>query len=152
MSRLAQCHGCHGMLGGGLHVGSAIGKNVCTFPHSSLCRGGILDSDGWRACPPDFAPVGGNFSQFVDQNVAQPEGHYMQPGAAHSLVSTANLDQSAQDFGTPTNYVSHFANNLVEESVSTDTDAADLARFQQQANGEGARRKVIQERLRGRVW
>ena len=81
MSRLAQYHGCHGMLGGGLHVGSAIGKNVCTFPHSSLCRGGIPDSDGWRACPSDFVPVGVSYSQFGEQNVVQTGSQPVQPAA-----------------------------------------------------------------------
>ena len=46
------CHGCHGPVGGGAHVGSATGKNHCRFLHSSTCQGGIVEDESWRACPP----------------------------------------------------------------------------------------------------
>ena len=45
------CHGCHGPVGGGAHVGSATGKNHCRFLHSSSCQGGIVEDESWRACP-----------------------------------------------------------------------------------------------------
>ena len=45
------CHGCHGPLGEGAHIGSAVGKLRCTFTHSSLCKGNIVEDESWRACP-----------------------------------------------------------------------------------------------------
>ena len=140
MSRLAQCHGCHGMLGGGLHVGSAIGKNVCIFPHSELCRGGIPESDGWRGCPQDFVA-----------QALSPSTH--NPGLAnHDAQLDFSTDQQGQEFGTPANFSSQYARNLAEKNVAAITNGLDLLRFQKQANGEGARGKVIQERRPGRVW
>ena len=49
-----QCHGCHGSIGQGAHVGSGTGKNLCTLLHSNVCQGGIAESDAWRACPPNY--------------------------------------------------------------------------------------------------
>ena len=45
-----QCHGCHGSIGQGAHIGSGTGKNLCTLDHSDTCPGGIAESDSWRAC------------------------------------------------------------------------------------------------------
>ena len=45
------CHGCHGTIGDGAHVGSATGMNLCTLQHSLSCTGGIASSDSWRGCP-----------------------------------------------------------------------------------------------------
>ena len=140
MSRLAQCHGCHGMLGGGLHVGSAIGKNVCTFSHSSLCRGGIPESDGWRGCPLDFEPIGATSAQFLGP--ADTSAH------AQDILPADFPSNNLEDvFGTPRRYSSNFARGLDDIE-----QGADLVRFQRQANGEGARSKVTQDRLPGRVW
>ena len=137
MSRLAQCHGCHGMLGGGLHVGSAIGKNVCIFPHSELCCGGIPESDGWRASPQGYLP----------QAAVLPSHGQVQ------LDFDAQLNVSnAQEFGTQANFSSQFARGLAEDNGVAMTDDEDLLRFQRQADGEGARWKVIQERRPARVW
>ena len=52
--RMDVCHGCHGPMGEGRHMGSAPGKNVCTLSHSELCTGGILENDSWRSCPPSY--------------------------------------------------------------------------------------------------
>ena len=34
ISRMNTCHGCHGPVGEGAHVGSAVGKSRFTLPHS----------------------------------------------------------------------------------------------------------------------
>ena len=33
------CHGCHGQIGGGAHIGSATGTNLCRLEHSPSCQG-----------------------------------------------------------------------------------------------------------------
>ena len=38
-TRVTVCHGCHLVMGGGNHNGSAPGKNKCTLGHSDLCLG-----------------------------------------------------------------------------------------------------------------
>ena len=53
-TRVQTCHGCHLVMGGGNHIGSAPGKNVCSFRHSDLCLGGIPESDNWKGCPADY--------------------------------------------------------------------------------------------------
>ena len=55
------CHGCHGEIGSGAHIGSATGKNLCKIPHSSSCPGGVVEDGSWRACSTD---------QVVGQDVA----------------------------------------------------------------------------------
>ena len=52
--RTQTCHGCHRPLGDGAHQGSATGKNRCTLPHYFLCKGGIVDTISWKACPEDY--------------------------------------------------------------------------------------------------
>ena len=94
MSRLAQCHGCHGWLGGGLHVGSAIGKNVCNFQHSSLCRGGILENDSWKACPLDFVPAVDDYVQ------VQPLGTGAMSNPTQPQLDSLGQDQSDENFET----------------------------------------------------
>ena len=32
-----RCHGCHGIIGQGAHLGSGTGRNVCTLVHSNTC-------------------------------------------------------------------------------------------------------------------
>ena len=48
------CHGCHGPIGQGMHMGSAPGKQPCTLAHSLYCRGGIIEDESWRACPQGY--------------------------------------------------------------------------------------------------
>ena len=48
------CHGCHGPIGGGAHVGSATGKARCSLPHYLLCTGNIIEDSSWRSCPPNY--------------------------------------------------------------------------------------------------
>ena len=50
------CHGCHGVIGNGAHVGSSTGKNLCTRQHSHTCPGGIVDDSSWKACPIGYIP------------------------------------------------------------------------------------------------
>ena len=52
--RMGVCHQCHGPIGSGAHQGSALGKGVCTFGHSSLCRGGIPENESWAPCPDGY--------------------------------------------------------------------------------------------------
>ena len=61
------CHGCHGEIGSGAHIGSATGKNLCKFNHSSFCHGGILDDDAWRACPDDYVFAGQRVSPHTSE-------------------------------------------------------------------------------------
>lgn len=48
------CHGCHGEIGSGAHIGSATGKNLCRFLHSPYCQGGVVEDETWRACPQNY--------------------------------------------------------------------------------------------------
>ena len=48
------CHGCHGPVGSGAHMGSVIGKARCSLPHHILCRGNIIEDSSWRSCPPNY--------------------------------------------------------------------------------------------------
>ena len=50
------CHGCHGVIGSGAHLGSATGMNLCSLKHSSSCPGGYVDDHSWKACPPGYTP------------------------------------------------------------------------------------------------
>ena len=77
------CHGCHMPMGDGDHNGSAPGKNVCTFQHSALCRGGIPENDGWRGCPENYV--------------------YM----AHVPTSGFERTMDTVDFQQPSNFPSH---------------------------------------------
>ena len=54
LSRSKTCHGCHGDVGNGAHMGSAVGKERCTLPHSLRCPGNIIEDNSWRACPPGY--------------------------------------------------------------------------------------------------
>ena len=92
MCRTTQCHGCHGVIGGGLHNGSAPGKDRCTLLHSVSCQGNIPESDAWRACPnmrhPSFLS-GAGFSRTLDPNDFQT-AHSSTPQAANLFVQ-ANI-------------------------------------------------------------
>ena len=113
-------------------------KNVCTFPHSELCRGGIPSSDGWRGCPQGYAA-----------QAFSPSTHNQ--GHAYDDQLDFSTGQQGQEFKTQANFSSQFARNLAEENEVASTNGLDLLRFQRQANGEGVRKKVIQERRPGRV-
>ena len=75
------CHGCHGRIGQTQHQGSAIGRDLCTFPHSYYCRGGVIEDVSWRACPPDYV---------FDPNVDLAAG----PGFESTLGATNFLPPS----------------------------------------------------------
>ena len=50
------CHGCHGIIGAGLHKGSATGKENCILLHSATCPGDIAENASWRPCPQNYLP------------------------------------------------------------------------------------------------
>ena len=182
MQRIMTCHGCHLVIGGGEHNGSAIGKDKCTLPHSDRCLGGIPESENWRACPfgyvsnvgynvtgfsqtlgmGDFqsaeasTPVASNAStlQLQAPNLYQkspypsqvivPSSHQfpvdacLRPELDDQLPQQAPLDLGLDQHGQ------------VEQLVQHDP-AEDLLKFRRQANGEGARKKVIHERMPSRI-
>ena len=73
-----QCHGCHGSIGQGAHIGSGTGKNLCTLLHSDACPGGIAESAAWRPCPPNNVPhvISDNFGlDFAGQATSPGIGH-----------------------------------------------------------------------------
>ena len=94
-----RCHGCHGIIGQGAHLGSGTGRNVCTLLHSNTCQGGIPDSDSFRACPPTY-------SFCPDANAAASGGNMDYAGAAtpvnlNTSMSYAGNHPSSTPFSTP---------------------------------------------------
>ena len=134
------CHGCHGPMGQGLHNGSAPGKNVCSFVHSNLCKGGIPESDSFKACPDDYiymatVPTNG-FENTMNTVDFQPTSNQQYgPGFSTPAVSGDPSDQ----FLTPQNQ------QLLSNSGQVTADqqrAQDLDRLRRQAEGEGGRSRV----------
>ena len=117
------CHGCHGPIGEGAHVGSATGKNLCKFLHSPSCPGGILDDGSWKACPVGYVlgmvMSGTGFEQTLDTMDFRPE----------NLLSSSTPAAGLPAGGVPL------------------TSEADLLRFQRQAQGE-----AVRERMPGMVY
>ena len=180
MMRVMTCHGCHLVMGGGEHNGSAIGKDKCTLPHSERCLGGIPESDNWKACPSGYVCNvgydGTGFSQTL--NVADfQSAEASTPVVAHSStlqMQASNIYQQSpylgqvlasplqfpvDDFAPPesTDHVPRQGphdHGLSQHGVIDQlgqTDGVDLQRFQRQANGEGAVRKIIHERMPSRI-
>ena len=88
--KMVRCHGCHGQVGEGAHLGSATGKNRCSFRHSNDCPGGFIEDSTWQACPPDYIAgqvSGTGFehtipmqqSQVVDQSRGQTQPFFSTP-------------------------------------------------------------------------
>ena len=131
------CHGCHGVMGSGQHNGSVPGKDRCTLPHSSSCPGGVLEDDSWRACPTGYVPgVPMSMTGFED-----------------TLQYSDFLPRNNPEINS-TPVVSPLIHQLSQIRISAPTESArgasneeDLARLHRQANGEGARSRVIQERF-----
>ena len=87
------CHGCHSQMGGGAHNGSAPGKNLCTFLHSSTCAGGIMEDADWKGCPNDYIPGLISASGF-EQTLQQTDF-----GPPHSSTRLQGIPQPS--FSTP---------------------------------------------------
>ena len=123
------CHGCHGIIGDEQHKGSAIGKAKCILPHSSTCPGGILDDDSWRRCPPGYAP-----------------GIVM---SATGFESTLQYADFLPGTGLGQGSTPVVSDLVPHELLQTggDVGVEDVVRFYRQANGEGARSRVMQERF-----
>ena len=106
------CHGCHGPIGNGAHIGSQTGKNLCTRQHSIICPGGIINDVSWKSCPADYVPgmmrTETGFEQTMDTMDFNP----------------GNLLPSSS---TPAN--------------GQHTSEEDLLRFHRQAQGEGGRER-----------
>ena len=190
MQRIMTCHGCHLVIGGGEHNGSAIGKDKCTLPHSNRCFGGIPENDSWRSCPQGYVSNNGTgFSQtlgladFQVDNTStpvqasstsmqmQPVSFYESPqhnpdhsqhsqpdgiggmlGAVAGYMPENNQDQSPQFLEDQVQFLPDQPHDGDVMSLSQhNDDVTDLHRFHRQANGEGARGKVIQERVPSRV-
>ena len=190
MQRIMTCHGCHLVIGGGEHNGSAIGKDKCTLPHSNRCFGGIPENDSWRSCPQGYVSNNGTgFSQtlgladFQVDNAStpvqasstsmqmQPVSFYESPqhnpdhsqhsqpdgiggmmGAVAGYMPEITQVQSPHILEDQVQFLPEQINDGDMMSLSQEhEDIADLHRFHRQANGEGARGKVIQERVASRV-
>ena len=130
------CHGCHGLMGSGQHNGSAPGKNVCVLPHSSDCKGGVEEDDKWRACPLGYTP-GMVMSETGFESTLQYTD--FRPGNGTGQGSTPIISVRSQSVQLPL-------------LPGQEGDLGDLLRFQLQADGEGARRRVIQERIPGMMY
>ena len=87
------CHGCHGPVGAGAHIGSAIGKARCSLPHNILCRGNIVEDGSWRACPPNFVfdpnlvVSNTGFESTLNPSAFNPE---LEQGSTPNISSPAN--------------------------------------------------------------
>ena len=122
------CHGCHGSIGAGTHIGSATGKNNCIFVHSLACLGGIVEDATWKSCPDHYTFQG--FDQTLySQDFHTPQGPANQHSQAMAPPVYDGVDHvfGQQVYNTPT---------LSEEQLSQDRD-----RLQRQHNGEGSRQK-----------
>ena len=83
------CHGCHLQVGQGAHQGSAIGKNLCTLPHSLNCPGGIVEDNSYRACPPGYVFHGQLFPESAFLNTMnQSEFMSSTPATSQAVLST----------------------------------------------------------------
>ena len=169
-TRVQTCHACHRVLGGGNHNGSATGKNVCTLIHSELCLGGIPESDNWKACPVGYISNydynGAGFSQTLevqDFQAAQASTPAMSQESAFQQSQVRGLHQQAPDLREePAVHGQHTPRDsfgrmgaagqdwIGSPQVLTDS-FIEAHRFHRQANGEGARGRVIQERIPSRI-
>ena len=168
------CHGCHGPIGSGLHKGSATGKINCTLLHSYSCPGGIIEDDSWRSCPEDFVPGifpgDTGFENTLGESAFQaPNGVVGSTPAAYRdspIVSHQTLaqleDLSQQPLLSQTQglaqqpHSSIIPNQLPPTLISTSPGQVpqhvlDEVRLHRQAHGEGARARVIQDRIPSRM-
>ena len=100
------CHGCHGKVGDGAHVGSAIGKNLCRNIHSNSCPGGYIDDVNWKGCPLNYRSglmSGSGFehtmqqSEFLDQSRVQNQPFFSTPQFPdQSFIQLSLQDQMRQ--------------------------------------------------------
>ena len=115
MQRVMTCHGCHLVIGGGEHNGSAIGKDKCTLPHSDRCFGSIPESDNWRACPPNYVPYAGvGFSQTLGLGDFQT-AHVSTPLGAGS--SSIQMYPSEFSEVSPNATVQHLGCSVAQDSL-----------------------------------
>ena len=101
-----RCHGCHGVIGQGAHVGSGTGRNNCTLVHSNSCQGGITESDAFRACPDDYVfcpPVG------ADHDGLDHAGAFSPRNDGHPSENTQSVyvdfQSNGDNYGTPSGSV-----------------------------------------------
>ena len=166
------CHGCHGPIGSGFHKGSAIGKAHCTLPHSYSCPGGIGEDDSWKSCPPNFPP-GVLPGDTGFENTLGESAFQATPGIVGStpalhrdspVVHFQDLSQQSlarQSYGVlqqpPLLPVSSTNPHLLPAShIATSSNVVhqhelDEVRLYRQAQGEGARTRVIQDRIPSRM-
>ena len=83
------CHGCHGHMGGGAHSGSAVGKSLCSFPHSATCQGGIVEDDTWKGCPTGYTFQGFDDTMY-SVDFRTPVVHQSQAATTPLLTSVQN--------------------------------------------------------------
>ena len=107
------CHGCHGIIGNGAHVGSSTGKNLCTREHSPTCPGGIITDNSWKACPVGYTP-----------------GMLMSENGFEQTMDTVDFN--------PGNF---FSSSTPSVGQTVLTSESDLLRFHRQAQGEGVRER-----------
>ena len=107
------CHGCHGIIGNGAHVGSQTGKNLCTREHSPTCPGGIFNDNSWKACPVGYIP-----------------GMRMSETGFEQTMDTVDFN--------PGNF---FSSSTPSVGQTAQTSENDLLRFHRQAQGEGVRER-----------
>ena len=145
------CHGCHGPMGQGQHQGSAIGKNLCSFDHSYLCKGGIKADESWKACPPTYIynPQYNLVSDTGFEHTLQPTDFCppssLQPGPVFStpaFSSEAGQDQFGHQHNTIVSAPENVAPPSDDGSHGLDLRRGDLDRLRRQANGEGVRERI----------
>ena len=136
------CHGCHGPMGSGLHNGSGSGKNVCSFEHALSCPGNIKEDDSWKSCPANYQP--GLVSNGIGFEQTLGTTAFLPPPGSHS--STPVFAPPATQALPVTPRLPDFLTSLQQQQTSE----ADLVRFQRQVDGEGARHRVIRERIPSR--
>ena len=96
------CHGCHGPMGQGQHQGSAPGKRLCSFLHSALCKGGIVEDESWNSCPPNYVyqatvPTSGFETTMDTADFQPPSSRQAGPAFSTPALSPHTLLFTPQD-------------------------------------------------------
>ena len=117
-----RCHGCHGILGGGAHSGSATGKNHCIFVHNPSCPGGVVEDANWKPCPDNYIFQG--FDQTLSSQDFHTPSYFSQPFSSSMLGEGAGMVSGVpQVAGSQTHGSSGYATpSMTEDQVRHDRD------------------------------
>ena len=118
-------------MGQGAHQGSAIGKNLCTLPHSLNCPGGIVEDDSYRACPPGYTFHGQVFPESAFLNTMN-QSDFISSTPATSKAVSGSIASLYQDHRLPARHQLNLnpAINLVPPPPSVSATMAETQAIQ----------------------